>query len=471
MRRLSGLDAASLALEAAATPLHMTAVLVFDTSTVPGGYSYERLRHLLASRMHVVPPLLQRLQVIPGRVHRPVWVDAPTIDWEYHLPRVISTERLDLRRLEVMAAELLETRLDRGRPLWQLQVVEDPTQERIAIMARVHHALMDGLGGVEFMAQLFELEPSAPALEPLGRLERHPSPSRTSLLADAVRDLSSMPATAARVASDVVRTAARLVSEPRDAEQRAARPFGAPRTIFNGNVTAARTVSLSEYSFVTVRRIASQAQCTVNDVVLAACSGALRRYLLERDQLPGRRLVAGVPAATSNGDSSISGNAFSFLFVRLTTDIDDPIERLTATIEEASVAKRAAAALGMQTLGDVLDLFTPPPLDVVLSAYRSVLVGHAPPLWNVIVSNVPGPPVPLYLGGARLTNMFPLGPIYENLGLNITVLSREASLEIGIVACTDLVDEPRVLAGHIDAALAELAVAYATRAPAPVSQR
>jgi diacylglycerol O-acyltransferase / wax synthase len=115
MRRLSGLDAASLALEAAATPLHMTAVLVFDTSTVPGGYSYERLRHLLASRIHLVPPLLQQLQVVPGNVHRPVWVDAPTIDWDYHLPRVISTDALTFQQLATIAAELLEERLDRAR--------------------------------------------------------------------------------------------------------------------------------------------------------------------------------------------------------------------------------------------------------------------------------------------------------------------------------------------------------------------
>jgi WS/DGAT/MGAT family acyltransferase len=467
MQRLSGLDAASLALEAAATPLHMTAILVFDTSTVPGGYSYERLRHLLASRIHVVPPLLQQLQTVPGRVHRPVWVDAPTIDWDYHVPRVISTEPLTFTQLATIAAELLEEHLDRERPLWQLQIVEDPTQERIAIMARVHHALMDGLGGVEFMAQLFELEPNAPALEPLARLERHPSPSPANLLADAVRDLGALPAAAARLATDVVRTAGRLLNEPREGERRAARPFGAPRSVLNGTVTPARSVALSELPFGSVRRIAARAGCTVNDVVLAMTSGALRRYLLERDQLPGRRLVAGVPAAAQHASGSITGNAFSFMFVRLATDIDDPAERLTATMEEASIAKRAAGTLGMQTLGNVLDLFTPPPLDVVLSAYRSVLVGHAPPLWNVIVSNVPGPPIPLYLGGARLTNMFPLGPIYENLGLNITVLSREDALEIGIVACPDLVPDPDALSKQVEHALDELERVLAPRLPTP----
>jgi WS/DGAT/MGAT family acyltransferase len=445
----------------------MTAVLVFDTSTVPGGYSYERLRHLLASRIHVVPPLLRQLQVVPGRIHRPVWVDAPTIDWDYHVPRIISTEPLGLRRLATIAAESLEQRLDRDKPLWQLQVVEDPTQPRIAIVARVHHALMDGIGGVQFMAQLFELEPNAPTLEPLGRLERHPSPSPASLLADAVRDLGAFPAAAARVAGDVVRTASRFVTEQRDTEQRAARPFAAPRTVFNGAVTPARTVSLTEFPFTAVREIARRAKCTINDVVLAAVSGALRRYLLEREQLPGRRLVAGVPAATSGDNGGLSGNAFSFLFVRLATDVDDAVERLAATVEEASVAKRAAGDLGMQTLGNVLDLFVPPPLDVMLSAYRSLLVGHVPPLWNVVVSNVPGPPIPLYLGGARLIQMFPLGPIYENLGLNVTVLSREDTLEVGIVACTDLVATPGELAKHLDVALGELEEAITPRQPTP----
>jgi hypothetical protein len=191
----------------------------------------------------------------------------------------------------------------------------------------------------------------------------------------------------------------------------------------------------------------------------------VREYLTMRDALPSRRLVAGVPAATGEG-GTFGGNAFSFLFVRLPTDVAAPLDRLFAARAEAGRGKRAGE-FGLDTLGHLLDLTTPPALDALFSFYRSVLVPRAAPLWNLIVSNVPGPPVPLYLGGARLVGMFPLGPVYDGIGLNLTVLSREGSLDAGIVACRDLVGDPEVLAGMLADALEELAAAVGIRVGAP----
>ena len=465
MRRLSGMDAASVGLETEATPLHMQAVLVFDTSTIPGGYRYDRLRDLLAARIHVVPPLLQQLVRVPGGIHRPVWVDAPDLDWDYHLPRVLSTEPLDLEFLSRFAAELAGQRLDRSRPLWQLQVVEGPTDDRIALVARVHHALMDGLGGMEFMAELFELEPNAPSVEPPTAIGGAAPPSGAELVGRAVADFASMPAAAARFAREIAQSVSRIASQPRADDDTAPRPFTAPRTPFNQRLSASRAVSLRSLPFDTVREIAERTDSTVNDVVLAVAAGAVREYLLAHDALPYRRLVAGVPAAAGEG-GTFGGNTFSFLFVRLPTDVAAPLDRLFAARAEAQRGKRAGE-FGLDTLGHLLDLTTPPALDALFSFYRSVLVGRAAPLWNLIVSNVPGPPVPLYLGGARLVGMYPLGPVYDGIGLNVTVLSREDALDVGIVACRDLVADTELLAAQLADALHELAEAVGLHAGAP----
>jgi diacylglycerol O-acyltransferase len=459
MRRLSGLDTAALALESESAPLHMMAVLLLDTSTVPGGYRYDRLRDFLAARIHMVPPLLQQLARVPAEVHRPVWVEVSDLDWTYHLPRTIVTEPLDRERVERFAAELAGRTLDRDRPLWQLHVIEDATADRVVIMARVHHALMDGLGGMEFMSTLFELEANEPVVEAPHRLHAEPAPTSADLLRRALADLPALPAEAARLAGDAARLVAGFLQRESTAARPAARPFTAPRTSFNARLTSARTVSLSELSFREVRAVARASESTVNDVVLAIVSGAMRKYLSDRGMLPVRPLVAGVPAATDAPAASF-GNALSFLLVRLATDVATPKERLAAVREEAHAAKRTAGELGMQSLARLLDVFTPLPIDATLGLYRSLLVGRVPPLWNVIVSNVPGPPLPLYVAGARLVGLYPLGPVYEGLGLNLTVLSRESSLDVGIVACLDLLTDVDALGALLAPELDALARAY-----------
>jgi hypothetical protein len=184
-------------------------------------------------------------------------------------------------------------------------------------------------------------------------------------------------------------------------------------------------------------------------------SGALRQYLRRRDACPVARLVAGVPAAT-DAPSGGFGNALTYLLVRLPTEVDDPIERLRIASREAAIAKRRGRSLGMETLTSALDLLTPMPIDAALSVYRNVLVERLRPLWNVFVSNVPGTPVPLYVAGARLDALFPLGPVYDGFGLNITVISHLDELDIGVVACSDLVPEVEDLANEILQGFADL---------------
>jgi diacylglycerol O-acyltransferase / wax synthase len=312
---------------------------------------------------------------------------------------------------------------------------------------------------MEFMSTLFELEPNEPVVEAPQRLTAEPAPTPAQLLRHALAELPALPAEAARLAGDAARFVAGLLQREPTAGRTAARPFTAPRTSFNARLTSARVVALGQLPFPTVRRVARATGSTINDVVLAIVAGATREYLLERGILPVRPLIAGVPAATDAPAASF-GNALSFLLVRLPTDAATPQERLSVVREEAQAAKRTAGELGMQSLARLLDVFTPMPIDATLALYRSFLVGRVPPLWNVIVSNVPGPPVPLYVAGARLIGLYPIGPVYEGLGLNVTVLSRESFLDVGIVACLDLLSDVDALAALLGPELEALARAY-----------
>jgi diacylglycerol O-acyltransferase len=429
--------------------MQMMAVLLLDTSTMPGGYSFERLRTFLQGRIHVVPPLFRRVMGVPGSIHRPAWIDAETIDWDYHLPRTLVAERLELPYLGRVAGELAAEHLDLSRPLWRLRVIEGPTSTEVALLATVHHALMDGLGGMEFMASLFELEPGDH--EAVGRLpmtNRPAAPSSMGLLRQAIRDLSLLPADAARLLVQGVRVVSDYVSRAAMDSERAPLPFTAPRTLLNGRLSPKRAVALERISFGSVKDAARVADVTVNDVVLAVVSGALRQYLRRRDACPVTRLVAGVPVAT-DGPGDGFGNALTYLLVRLPTEVDDPIERLRIASRESSISKRRGKSLGMQTVSSVLDVLTPLPIDVALSAYRNILVDRLRPLWNVFVSNVPGTPVPLYVAGARLDALFPIGPVYDGFGLNITVISHLDELDIGVVSCSDLVGDVEELATEI----------------------
>jgi WS/DGAT/MGAT family acyltransferase len=302
---------------------------------------------------------------------------------------------------------------------------------------------------MEFMASLFELEPrDHGAAAPPPVMNRSEPPPSVSVLRKAIRDLSVLPVDAAQALGQGAHFVTEFVTRAATGGESAPLPFTAPRTLLNGRLSPRRAVALERISFPAVKNAARVADVTVNDVVLAVVSGALRQYLRRRDACPVTRLVAGVPAATDASGGGF-GNALTYLLVRLPTEVDEPIERLRIASRESDISKRSGKSLGMRTLTSALDVLTPMPIDVALGAYRNVLVDRMRPLWNVFVSNVPGTPVPLYVAGARLEALFPLGPVYDGFGLNITVISHLDQLDVGVVACSDLVGEIEELAAEI----------------------
>ncbi len=464
VRRLSGLDTAFLAAETADNPLHVMAAMVLDPSTVPGGYSFDGFRDRLGERLGLVPPLRRRLVAMPLGLQRAIWADDPHLDLEYHLRRARLPAPGGPRELASFVAGVAERTLDRDRPLWELHVVEGLEQGHIAVVAKLHHALMDGVAGMGFMASLFSLEPEAPPLETeTSPLETGPAsvelrPGVFALAGSALADLAlRQPAAVGRAVGGTGRAAVRLGRWLLRAPGRPTLPFTAPRTALSSVPTPRRVLASTSISLDEVRDVRKRLDATVNDVVLAVLSGALRRFLGQLGDLPDVPLVAAVPVSVRGGGGPDPANAVSVMFARLPTHLDDPLARLDAVRRETERAKQLHEAIGGDTPLELLELLWPPVLSMAARLYAGLhLAERLPPVCNLLVSNVAGPPVPLYFGGARLVALYPFGPLYDGMGLNVTVVSCEGSLGFGLVACRESVPDLSDLAAAIPEALTEL---------------
>ena len=456
LKRLTGLDSALLAAEMPGTLLHLMAVMVLDPMTVPGGYSFAKFRDFIAHRLHLVPPLRRRLLEVPFGLGRPAWIDDPELEIDFHLRRAAVPSPGGPIELAQMAAKINERPLDRSRPLWEIVVVEGVEGGQIALLAKLHHSMMDGMAGMQFMASLFSRVPELE--EPPRSISETPDPvpGGLSLLTRAVPSLVGQPARAARaVLQSLNWRLGRALTRAGDEEPEPA-PTPVSRTWLNARTSPYRSVAYTSVSLGQVRQVCRSSSVTVNDVVLALVAGALRGYLDEIGELPTEPLVAGAPISTHEEGDDLAV-AYSALFVSLATDIEDPFERLQAIREASHQAKRRQRVNFSERLA--LWFEVPPPFVFTLLAqpWRQLrLADRIDPLCNLIVSSVPGPPIALYFGGARLTGLYPLGPIYDGMTLNVTALSREDDIDIGLVACRSRIPDLWALAAAVPSALDEL---------------
>jgi diacylglycerol O-acyltransferase len=462
LRRLTGVDSAFLAVERPGNYVHMMGLLVLDPSTIPGGYSFEGFRDFLASRLHALPPLRRRLLEVPGGLARPFWADVPPVDVDLdsHLHRAALPSPGGPREVATLAAEMLEQPLDRSRPLWEMVLVEGLDGDRVALLAKIHHAVMDGMAGVKLMASLFGTTPEIAAPPRAAPGATDPLPGRLELLAGAVPWLARQPLRAARAGAQSARAALRRALPGGAAPE--APEVRVPRSWMNVPVSPFRSVAYTSLPLADLRSAGRALDATLNDALLAVVGGALRRYLGERNQLPAESLAAGVPLAIREEDDD-RANAVTSVLVGLGTDEPNPATRLQA-IHDAMVTQRRRRR---STLGEELSAWAdvPPPFvfSLMTRAYVDLdLEARVDPLCNLIVSSVPGPPEPLYLAGARLDGIYPLGPIYSGVALNVTAMGCGDDMEIGLVACRKRMPDLWDLADGIPVALAELAEAVAT---------
>ncbi len=471
MRSLAGMDAAFLSLETPTTPLHVGVALVMDPpegtrSLFSASTRYAQIRRVIEQRLHLVPQMRQRAMRVPLGLHHPVWVDDPDFELDDHLSRASLPSPGGRAELDAFVATVMSRRLDPDRPLWEMHIVEGLEGGRTALVAKVHHAILDGVSGASVLAAFLDLTPRSRLVPLRDEWDPAPLPSQSQMLRHAASSLAKQPADALSTIQAGVEAVADLGMHNRDLVGRGEQPppgfFAAPRTSFNGAVSnrkryAGLTVPLED-----VKLVGRVFEATVNDVLLACVSGGLRGLLAARREVPERPLVAMVPVSTrAEEEAHHLGNQISGMLVSLATDVDDPVQRLDAISESARLAKEQEKLHRGRLLGDLAQLALPALTSRVARAVAgSRLFDKLRPPFNVTVSSVRVPEVSLFCAGSRVVETFPVGPMAEGVGLNVTVFSYLDRVYFGLLACRRLVPELDELALHVDDALAEL-VAHA----------
>jgi len=466
MERLSGLDAAFLAFETPSAHMQVMAVAVLDPATVPDPAQrepaafFERVHTLLESRLHLVPPLRHRLVEVPFGLHVPMWIEDPDFDLSFHLRRAALPRPGGPQELAGFVADVASRPLDRSHPLWESYVVEGLEHGYVAYVAKLHHSLIDGAAGVEILTALFDLAPDAPleSVEPEGE-EWTPDrvPSDLEMLGRATAAIGQRPLHFMQAAANLVPGLWRAVRRARADSLDVALPLTAPRLSMNRTISARRVVAFSSVSLAEVKSVRRALGLTVNDVVLAIATGALRTYLERRGELPDKPLIASVPTSVRVENDQGFGNRVSSMFAALPVEITDPVERAKSVARFMSGAKQVHEDVGGSTLHDWAQTAAPIVFSRAMKMYTNLHVGERfRPVINLVISNVPGPPFPLYFAGARLMAIHPLGPIFDDCGLNLTVMSYEDHIDFGFIACRELVRDVGALAAAIPDALTEL---------------
>lgn len=466
MERLRGGDAAFLSLETPTNHMHVAVLAVVDPSGAPGGWSFDALCDMVGTRLHLAPAFRRRIVEVPLGLHHPCWVDDPAFDLDDHLVRHRAEEPGGRGELLAVVARILSTPLVRSRPLWELHVVEGLADGRVGIVAKTHHAVNDGVAGAAFFLTILDFQPEPAPVAPEAKPWRPgPLPSDGDLLADAVVALAGQPPLMVNAAQRAIQTMAGVRQRrSSDGAPDLSAPFAAPRTSLNRPVGAERDVHLVDVAFDEVRAIKSALGVTVNDVVLTLVGSALRDWMRQGGEVVDGDLVALVPISIRAGDEESTapgaGNRVAPMLVSLATTVADPLERLAAVARSARAAKAQEKEVGSGVLADIAEVTAPALVAAAARLASSLrLADHVPPSFNLSVSNVPGPPVPVYLAGGRVEAVYPLGPVVDGSALNITVLSYNGRLAFGLVADRDArVDLARLGAGLV-AALAELGTA------------
>jgi WS/DGAT/MGAT family acyltransferase len=461
MRPMSGMDAAFLYMETPTTPMHVVGVLVLEPTAASGPFGLAAVTQALRERLHLIPPLRRRIVTPPGAIDHPLWIEDPDFDLANHIRVAPLPAPVGWSELEEYVGEVAGRLLDRRRPLWEMWIIEGLEGGRVGLVTKLHHSMMDGGAGGDLMASLFDLEPGAgPPVPPESPWAPDTLPWAPS---HALHSVGSLVRRQREVPGAFYHAMGSLVGSARTwAMLRAAgsaTQLTAPRTMVNGPLTARRTVSLTTVDLDQVREIRRAFHTTINDVVLAATATALRGYLSARGALPTSPLVAAAPvnARLDSADSGEFGNKVSNMMVGLPMEPSDPVRRLHAVHEAAQSSKAMQSAFGPETLQQLTGFASPMVMTALARVYSSLRIArlHRPVL-NLIVSNVPGPPIDLYCAGARVTGIFPMGPLFEGSGLNLTVLSEAHHLNVGIMACPDLAPDVGDIGQRFVGAVAEL---------------
>jgi WS/DGAT/MGAT family acyltransferase len=458
-QRLSGLDASFLYLERPSMHMHVGGVSVLDPSSLPGAkLSFDELARVITSRLHLVPRFRQKVVEVPWNAARPVWVDDAEFDVEFHIRRAALPTPGGRKELADFVQRVASRPLDRSKPLWEMYLIEGMEDGLVAILTKVHHAMIDGISGIDIATVLFDFvpEPQVPVPQPWVPEQE---PTRQQLFQTAVGEQLRNPlALIGETMNTLVRAPVRMAGS-------IGRSLGGVREIlglgappkgpFDGKVGPNRRFAMADSPVERFKAIKNAAGGTVNDVVLAVTAGALSKVMKARHETTrGRTLRAMVPVSVRADDEKMAlGNRVSMIFVDLPVGPIDPVNRLHRVTAATQDLKESMMAVGADTIMN-LSQYAPPTLHAM--AARLVSRGH---WFNVVVSNVPGPQVPMYIAGARLLAAYPVMPTAENVGLSIAVTSLAGTMGFGFTGDWDLVPDIDYLAASLEESVDELAKA------------
>lgn len=485
MDQLTGLDATFLYMESETQFGHVSGLSIFARPDDPTYDPLTAWRTEIGRRMHLLEPLRRRVRDVPFRLDHPFWEDDPDFDLEYHVRHTAVAPPGRDQQLGELVARIIGRPLDRRRPLWESYVIEGLPADRFAILSKIHHATVDGASGAELLTLMLDASPEGdPGDDPaLGRWTPETPRRGGAVLVTAALGLARKPGRALVLGARTARQIGAATRNPvlvaagnqlrsnlrgplgavlnigreRHPEGEVAGPLPqgmAPPTPFNAPISAHRRFAFRSTSLTAVKEVKNAMGATVNDVVMAMCAGGVRRWLEDHDALPDKALIAMVPVSIRTGQEEHRWtNRVSAIFSGLPTDEPDPLERVHKVHEAMAGAKELFDAVPAEQLTDFAQ-FAPPA--VFARAMRTALrLGGRFPPFNLVVSNVPGPRQPLYTAGAELLHYYPVSTIVHGQGLNVTVQSYRDTLDVGLVACRDLVPD---LWDMVDAIVEELAV-------------
>jgi len=459
MQALSNLDASFLHLESASTPMHVGGVLQFDQPAA-GPMSFARLHRHVSDRLQTARVFRQRVYMPPAWLDRPVWVEDPDFCLDHHLRRHTLAGPLTQPVLEQLAGKFFSTPLRRDQPLWEILYVESARPaDGFALLIKVHHAALDGVSAEAVIIGLLDFSPEPRQLPPDTWQPEH-LPRLPGLLRQRFSALRHAPEQARELLAATADLSWLLVRRTLSLRDLGLpHYFMAPATPFNCPVGADRLFHSTRLSLGMVKSIKNcWPGLTVNDVVLAICAGACRRYLLDSGDLPADSLVAMAPVSRRRRDGDgkvLAGNKVMAMLIRLGTDIADPVERLRQIHQYALRAKDYSSEVTVDALYDQLPVAAPA---LALEAYSRLHLGrHAPPIFNTVITNVPGSPLPLYLDGAPLRQLSGMVCLYDGVALNFVVMSYLDQLSIGITSTRESLRKPDFLLLCLEEAALELA--------------
>ena len=465
MKHLTGLDAAFLYLESPEMPMHVGSLHVYS---LPPGYEgnfVDDVREHIRRRMHLAPVFHRKLALMPLDMANPLWIEDDDVDLDYHVRSITLPKPGTMVQLENYVGRLHSSLIDRSRPLWEFYVFDGLASGDVAFYSKMHHAAIDGQAGVAVANAVLDVSPEPRAVKPpTARAGKQPYQLGVGeLVGAAFSNMANQYVKLFRMLPSMAKAASGAVSSKNAAGQKPGlitRLKGlqlGPKTHLNVSITNQRAFATASISLGEVKAIGKLLDATINDMVLLLCAGALRRYLQDYDALPAKSLIAAVPVSLrAEGDTASDNQAF-MLLCQLATQVKDPIARL-ALIKE-SIAK-GKAFTGSSKSAIPLDfplLGAPWLMSGVASLYgRSRLANSIPPIANVVISNVPGPQMPLYMAGARMKTFYPVSIIVHGVALNITVESYNGSLDFGLIACRKAAPDVRDLAKYLVEAHLEL---------------